>query len=159
MNISFGCYKGRDLNEVPTSYLQWALNTVALSQPMQAEICRILRERGTHNFSDAMPFGRYAGFRFEEVPLNYLSWMLANCELHHEHRQRIERILQAARYPEGGHRQGQFGMYRVKNWTSPTEPAPGTADGAEVIFEPVPVQSTPPQLWPEAAAPLPRGDT
>jgi len=104
MKISFGTYAGQDLKDVPLNYLHWALTHVKISLPMRAEINRILAERNFfEDGDDVLWFGRYAGYRFEEVPLSYLSWALATVTLPEAAARRIRALLAEADYPENGH--------------------------------------------------------
>lgn len=104
MRIAFGAYAGSKLEDVPLNYLHWLLANVAISMAMKAEIATIL---ATHGYDptgeNSMPFGKYAGFLLEEVPLSYLSWALANVELTATLKEKMHNLMDEANYPKNGH--------------------------------------------------------
>lgn len=82
MRIPFGIYAGSALEEIPCPYLQWLLDNIEVPVAMGLKILRVLNDKSFVEKSDkVMPFGKYAGFSLEEIPLNYIQWVIRNVSL------------------------------------------------------------------------------
>lgn len=100
--LSFGQYRGRLVREVPSPYLCWIVAESKLSVPLREHILQVIAARGHElDGSNVMPFGKYCGFTFVEIPLAYLQWLLDESDsdiLTEKHRENIRRILREANY-------------------------------------------------------------
>jgi uncharacterized protein (DUF3820 family) len=102
--MSFGKWAGKLIREIPTHYLVWLLagSDQKLSPQFREHITRVITARG-HSLdgSDVMPFGKYEGHAFIEIPLHYLHWALKECGaemLNAAHKQKIREVLEGANY-------------------------------------------------------------
>lgn len=103
MRLAFGKYAGAGIETVPAGYLFWLQQNVRLSRAMEKAIVDQLKRRNFYEAGDdTMPFGRYAGYKLEELPLSYLSWSVQHMSaLTEPTRQRMRIILQEAEYYRG----------------------------------------------------------
>ena len=83
MQMTQGKYAGQKISEIPTPYLNWMLkgDTGFFADPeniIYDEAWLLLRERA--DGSMAMPWGKHKGTQIQELPNDYLAWLLAVSE-------------------------------------------------------------------------------
>lgn len=85
LRIAFGPYAGKKISELSEAYLMSLWYYIDLTPAMRNQVEYVLQfyrdQRppdstvGTHTYR-LLYFGRYIGYRPEEVPIDYLRWMI-----------------------------------------------------------------------------------
>jgi uncharacterized protein (DUF3820 family) len=91
--LSYGKYRGWDLEKVPRDYLQWLLNNngeviaiveaeiqrrdrAEVTESSSAEPARQASTESAEEHPDFLRYGKHSGKNLKDVPRNYLEWVL-----------------------------------------------------------------------------------